>query len=486
MANGATWVNLDPTLPASEPGTVLAPVSETLDQLPDDLRYQVEFDVLVEGVSGGQLVTDKALTYTGFADELAGTPVTFGHVTPSGLKRLGVSLSNLLGGGWIDYRPTLQVASHSLIADKSVAFPAPGGGSDIFGTEPSASAPAGPIEGETTAEWLEVRVTAPGSKPSVARRTIFDRLPAESRTAGELTPSAVQPIELVDVLGTGSTDFPPMLGIRTFAVATGPTSAAPVAASSGDELGMFALAYHNVRDSMDGEMALDAGARTFIDGPNIVSVSVDVDGIGGAADVRAGLDIWHRSTGILPLTGSSLSVAESQLIAGVTAHIAERFAVEGLATAPKAPLATVGVGDVFEAAARQGIATLVLHGAVPDSMPYGATATGLIKDALASGDVVVVPSTPVMIDGRSRVGWWTIDPSTGLTTDVLDDGSGAELAEEAVIVDTSVGRLICFGSMALAAAAAVAAAAELVGSFGASATYRLFARGVGDTSCGAV
>ena len=127
VAYGSTWRDLDPTLPASEPGTVLTPASETLDRLPDDLRYQVGFDVLVERVSGGQLVTDTTLEYTAFADEIAGVPVTFGHVTPSGLKRLGVTLRNLLGDGWIDYRPTLEVGSRSLVADESVAFPRAGG-----------------------------------------------------------------------------------------------------------------------------------------------------------------------------------------------------------------------------------------------------------------------------------------------------------------------------------------------------------------------
>ena len=57
-----------------------------------------------------------------------------------------------------------------------------------------------------------------------------------------------------------------MQGIEAFAIATGPTSVAPLTASD-DGLGMLALAYHNLRDVMSTSMVLDAGARTFIDGP---------------------------------------------------------------------------------------------------------------------------------------------------------------------------------------------------------------------------
>ena len=52
MAYGPSWRDLDATLPAAEPGAVLSPASATLAQLPDDLRYKVEFDVLVERDSG--------------------------------------------------------------------------------------------------------------------------------------------------------------------------------------------------------------------------------------------------------------------------------------------------------------------------------------------------------------------------------------------------------------------------------------------------
>ena len=124
MRSGASWVNLDPTLAAAQPGVALTTASETLDRLPDDLRYGVAFDVLVERVEGGQLVTRSVLRYDDFADQLAGAPVTFSHITPSGIKRLGIALDSLLGGGWIDYRPILDFGiDRSWPTDRSPSRP---------------------------------------------------------------------------------------------------------------------------------------------------------------------------------------------------------------------------------------------------------------------------------------------------------------------------------------------------------------------------
>ena len=449
MANGTTWLDLDPTLPATSAGAVLTTPSETIYQLPDDLRYRVRFDVLAERAQGGQLVTDSLLTDEEFADQLAGVPVMFGHVTPSSLMRLGITINALLGDGWIEYRPTLDIGQRSLVADNAVAFPVAGGGSDIFGSERSPG--VGPADGEATAEWLQVTVTPPGSQPEVTRRTVFDRLPQDVRLGGAPTVDAVEPISLVDLDGSGSADYPPMRGIEALVVATGPTSAAPLITGSDEGLGMFTLAYHHVRDAMDAVMALDTGARTFIDGPNIASVSVDLDQDATALDfgrhVRISLDIWLRSHGVLPLTGSSMTSAQAQLVAGATDHLAERFALEQFTGAGGAPPGEIGVGAVFEAAAAQGIPTVVLHGSVPATLPYGPEATGHINAAIAAGEAVVIPAGPVTIGGTQRVGWWAIDPVTGAATDSMDDGRGVEMAERETIVQTRLGQIRCYGAL---------------------------------------
>jgi len=100
----------------------------------------------------------------------------------------------------------------------------------------------------------------------------------------------------------------------------------------------------------------------------------------------------------------------------VLAQVAERFALRRLVGDPDTAVAATDVGAVFEAAASQGIRTLVLQGSVPDTLRYGPMASSLIREAVASGDVVVLPEQPVMVGDRERLGWWRVDPLTGVTT----------------------------------------------------------------------
>jgi hypothetical protein len=448
--SGASWVTLDPTLPAAQPGTPLATAEETLDRLPDDLRYRIRFDVIVERVVGGQLATETVLTHEGFADELAGVPLEFGHITPSSFRRLGVALNSLLGDGWIDYRPTLDIGSGSIIADSTVAIPIGGGQTDIFGTE--ASPGAGPAEGEATAEWLEITVTRPGSEPEVARRTVFDRVPADIRYGGTPTIESVGPITLVDLDGSGSADYPPMRGVKAFAIATGPTRRVAALADE-DGLNMLAGSFHLLRGALGADIALDAGARTFLDGPNIVSLSVDIDPDATQADfrehVRVGLDIWHRSHGVMPMLGSSLGAGTQELVAGVADHVAERFAMEMLTGSSEAPPGDVGVGAVFEAAAAQGIPTMVLQGTLPAAHPYAPQVARAIDAAVVAGHIVVIPAAPVILEGTERVGWWELDPATGAARDSMEDGAGTAATEEAHTINTRLGQIRCYGALGL-------------------------------------
>jgi transglutaminase-like putative cysteine protease len=462
-AFGPEWRDLDPTLPGAVAGGALTVPSETLERLPDDLRYRVRFDVVVERVEGGALVTDGLLEDEEFADQLAGMPVSFGHVSPSGLKDLGVTMGSLFGDGWLEYRPTLDFGARAVVADDTVAFPMGDGSSDIFSTglEPSAGGGA-PVEGEATAEWLEVSVTPPGGETVVARRTIFDRIPPGLREGGTPPVEAVTPITLVDLDGTGSAGYPPMEGVETFAVATGPTSVAPLLASGDDGLGRLALAYHYLRDVMGSSIVLDAGARTFLDSPNIVSVSVRFDPEATARDpasgARFGFDIWHRSHGTLALTHDAITSGDARIMAGISDHLAERFALEFASDTPLGTRSTVGVGHLFEAAAAQGIPTLVIHGDVPSDLGFGPDAIASIQRLARAGNVVVVPAEPVTIGDSTRVGWWAVDPSTGATTDTMDDGSASEFAEYGFVVRTRIGLVRCYGALAATVAGYLAAA----------------------------
>ena len=74
--------------------------------------------------------------------------MVFGHVTPSGMQTLGLTLSSLFGGGWLDYRPSLDIGGRAVVADEAVAFPTGDGSGGVLAADPSPGASgAGPDRG---------------------------------------------------------------------------------------------------------------------------------------------------------------------------------------------------------------------------------------------------------------------------------------------------------------------------------------------------
>jgi hypothetical protein len=92
----------------------------------------------------------------------------------------------------------------------------------------------------------------------------------------------------------------------------------------------------------------------------------------------------------------------------------------------------VGVSRVFDAAADAGVSTVVLQGSLPDGTVLDPTASALIEEALQAGDAVIMPAQPVDVGGRERLAWWRVDPLTGTTSDMTDDGTGSETVEYSI------------------------------------------------------
>jgi hypothetical protein len=117
-------------------------------------------------------------------------------------------------------------------------------------------------------------------------------------------------------------------------------------------------------------------------------------------------------------------------MAGVLSQLAERTAVGfGSLEAGQSAASSVGVASVFEAALDADIPIITLRDELNADADYDAHVRALIIDALEAGDIVIAPASPVPLGGRDRMGFWRIDPGTGSTVDVMDDGSGAETVE---------------------------------------------------------
>jgi hypothetical protein len=128
------------------------------------------------------------------------------------------------------------------------------------------------------------------------------------------------------------------------------------------------------------------------------------------------------------------------------------------------------VGSLFEAAAREGIATIVLRDMDRlDALPFAPDATARLRSALSAGLVAIVPKRPPD-STAGRVGWWLVDPTTGRTVDEMDDGRGTVgeygVQVQATVVETA-GPMqdlgICAGITILMAAFVLVTMGAMVG-----------------------
>jgi hypothetical protein len=465
-ASGPIWVDVDPCLPGNPPAHTIATATETLDQIPVELRHQIEFLITAESVSGGQLQQAVTLDRAAFADTLVGVPITFQNAKPSGLKGLGIGIADELTGT-VQYVPCLTIGGDSFVVPAPLTFGAGGG---IF-AEPGQP---GSLEGETTAQWLDVRVSSPGKDPQVARRTIFDRVGEAARATGQVELTALKPVELVDLDADTPKEYLPCRVVHSFAVLGGlPSGQYFVQDYSTNDafsnVSVIGNACHYVREVLFLDRGVPAGARTFSDAPNVISYSIVPTAPGvtpGTDTVSIGLDVWHRSFGHVPVAGVTPTVPPA-IMAGVLSHIAERLStgdghtLDGSATVSP-PLS---VGRVFEEAKSQGIAARVVRTAA-DATAAGYTpdVTARLSASLADGSVAIVPERTVAIDGEQRLGWWLVDPVDGRTRDELDDGRGVAATDYSLPLTTTGRAVTAFERLAYCLAKYGFAASLFLGS----------------------
>jgi hypothetical protein len=448
-AIGPDWVDLDPSMPnATEGVTHAEPAGEPRKTLPDQLRHRVEFVLTTESISGGALNRIAVIEHAAFADELAGQAISFSHEKPEGLEALGLALQSVLQGG-IHYQPILSVGDVTLVGIESLVFGSGGGALDEAGD-------AAMHDGESTAEWLDIRVVSP-DREMATRRALFDRVGDDIRDAGTFDPTMLPPVELTDIDAELTSEYAPMRVVHFLDVATGSTGAdrfqgGEETLTEAEALALYPATFHLLRDGLAAMVGLPRGVRTFLDAPSIVDFSIALKpGPARPGEERVDLvvDLLVRGAGTSPLVGSA-PAAPALLVAGLLEHEAERLAAgDGPKGEPFPDLQVDSVGAVFEAAAEQGVATLVVREASEaDALRLRADVASRLKAGLQEGWVAVVPAHPVQLHGQERIGWWLVDMASGLARDVFEDGRGSAATEETTLyyrIAFWVRKFVCLG-----------------------------------------
>lgn len=425
--SGTDWIDLDPTFTASEMGTVYATPNETLEFLPEDLEHAVGVRIESEVIRAGKPMRGELLSYRGRSQDLVGVPITVIHAQPEALAQFGITIAAGLGGQrqWLPH----VVAGHQVVAGSAMTFKSEATTTDVLGGEASA-------EGDTLAAWLIVEVESPDGGKRTVERTIFDRVGAEHRVAGDVDPTTLPEIE-VAVLDEVGPVYLPLLATSNIAVVSGAVPGSYfrrdlASESANAQFAVMNHGYHFVRQSLQADQIESSGLRLYASGPNVTVLTmapIEIDGDAGR--LSAGIDLIHQAYGAALLDGVT-SAVHPGVISGVLGHVAERSILGESAVYP-ADLPSpvyVSVGRIFEEARRTGIAIQVLQpGTSPAGVDLPAEAVAQISERLANGWMVIVPAQAVLLDETPAIGWWQVDPLTGETFDQMAGGGSSETVE---------------------------------------------------------
>jgi hypothetical protein len=294
-------------------------------------------------------------------------------------------------------------------------------------------------------ESIELEFIAPGGQKTTEIRELFDHVGKSRRAADKM----LDPAELAEAATSNADEF--VSTVFSLFVTTGAIDAVharnlvtpePTTDSAHLDVGAclrrINIGFAASSDLLTSRVGTSNGAvsRNYFDSPRVQIAELT------AADDRlaVGLDLRRDSARTL-VTGLRPDLAfDVQVWRGVVDGTLERYLIEYMSSSAdgdgnrKLGLST---SSLFESArAKNTPAVLfVQNGTMPGSA-LTADTRARIEESVAAGHVLVAPQQPAVIGGARRYAWWQVNPRSGETIAVADDGRRA--AGETVIVTTTV------------------------------------------------
>jgi uncharacterized membrane protein len=458
---GGGMQNADPLMPTASLGQSFTTADNTFAEVSDSLRDQVtlqlqrELTTPAEGLFLGGSAQDVAtvLRTTFNTVDLVGKPITVGFLVQSH------TLGSVFSATTNIYSPDLLVAGDSL---------APNQDQTIRGTDISETLTNFPFGSQIlTGLFLNINLSGPGGFSQSLTTTIADRIGAAARvsggpisiSAGASSLPLVTPVDLttVNVLGGEESqlavlrdnaqlaDLTTAFQNQLTAIAALPAGAEhdTMLASAAGGLTDLLTAVSRERlaqiaagsDTSTNYLADSALVKAYYDSPRVevFHISSQQDATTGNS-LHFSADLLRDAIRAIAFPGQVPSATFGfQMMRGISDTV-----VEAMALAPptsQGPLVgATGVVSLFQAAQGQGIAIRFItpsDRAQVDLLGAPPNAVAEINQALDAGKWILTPTALVTVGTEHRLGWFEIDPQTGQTIGVLDDGTHGAFAEYA-------------------------------------------------------
>jgi hypothetical protein len=398
------------------------------------MHHRIEIKVRVEEYAGEQPSSREVLRYTARAADLSGEDLILVHSPVDWRNQKNAQV-----------RPALIVQQKRHDGEPfwvSEGRLPPGGGlADALGGGDGA------VEVPIAAtESVEINLIAPGGQKATEIRELFDHVGKARRVADKL----LDPAELADAAAQHVDKFAST--IYGLFVSTGAIDAvharnlvAPEPTTDSAHLDVGAclrrinIGFAVTSDFLTsrGENANDIVFRNYFDSPRVQIAELSA----AANKLAIGLDL-RRDVARTLVTGlpPDLTFA-TQVWRGVVDGTLERYLIEFLSSSPDGDgnrQLGLSTSSLFESArARNTPAVLFMQNGTKPGSALSADTRARIDESIAAGHVLVAPQQPAVIGGAKRYAWWQINPRSGDTIAVADDGRRAATAD--VVITTQAG-----------------------------------------------
>ncbi|GAB4273651.1 MAG: hypothetical protein Kow0080_21340 [Candidatus Promineifilaceae bacterium] len=448
----SSWTDLDPAFANAAPSNSFATpgTNDRVAEIPDTLRHKTAVSVRREYYSsfpiGGIFLLEEDVMSVEYATaQLAGHSLTFAHMVDTD-QQLGLTF----GTTTHTYTPYFVIDDNTDDAILGTTF------QDMLTTFPLAT-------NFTTAAWLTFTITDTNGTVETFERTLKDDLGPDVRLNGGapnlardenspaffgssdlmttvFLPNAIQPQAIDQIRGT-------MLGnlvdtavtiaaINTLQENSTPSPEEDTLAAEAMLASQILYAKNHTITAFDFAISGDEllqqishglQVKMFYAQPRIVTLTTTADEI--TETTTESMDLRSTTAVTIPAPGqSTTAVQTANWLKGVGESALEGAALDAFYD----DVTAVTTARIFTDMHTQGITPVRFTQDNIDQLnlyPFPADTKALITTAALDGKTILIPAEAVLINGSPTFGWWQIDPTTGETIGVLEDGSHGALFE---------------------------------------------------------
>lgn len=427
------WIDLDPSFADAAAGKAYATAEETMAAFPAALHHRVTIRILAENSDGTQSTTGEVLTHSANAADLSGVGALLVHV-PENWQGPVRSIQGALGAALSEtgrVKPLLLIRGIEPIVGTPFRTALQTTGVGGLGGILSGEGTRKPLQ-LATAEWIEFKFDYPDGRSETVVRELFDLVGKAKRTRGETLTQ-----EEIRALATGDRTRVLSATVFNFFFTTGrldaahldslaPRSTPGPAESVGSAVALqrLAIAFHLVSDALFRKIKTRDGVRIsfYPDSPRVFIDQLYLD----TEQVRLTVDLRRDRVRVVAAGSDPQAVVLANALRGAVSGTLEQTLLDHVT--PNVPatirmISSLSTSLLFAQAELQRIPTVLVTSdqtRMDASIPEDTLAR--LYDDLRQGNYALALQRPIEVAGVPRYAWWRINPQTGATVAVTDEG----------------------------------------------------------------